>query len=739
MAHADDADGRVSLTSRGLLRDGRGWVPASGEIHYVRVPRARWRERLLLMRSGGVDVVSTYLFWLHHQPVPGPALFDGGDVAAFVRLCQELGLAVVLRIGPWCHGEVRNGGFPDWVQHAPVAHRSDDPAYLDLVRPWFAAIGDQLSSWCGPAGPVVGIQLENELYDQPEHLLTLKCMARGSGLRAPLWTATAWGGADLPAEEVLPVYGGYGDGFWVDADAPWDATFRSHFLPSHEWDDPGVGADVRGVGWSTVTVRPRDETFPPATCELGGGMATTYHRRPVPTGDDIAAVANVKLAGGSAWQGYYMYAGGVNPRGIEAQESHATGYPNDLPRLDYDFHAPIDSAGGLRPSHARLRRQHAFLRAFGHLLPDMRSSLPEDLPAGPDDAGTLRWALRSDGEQGFVFLCWHQPHVRLPDLHAVRLCLDLPGGRTTIGPVDVPAGTVARWPTGLQLGRIRVAWATASVLTTLDATTLVLVAEQGVDADVSVDPRATVTGGTQVAPGVHRADRRDGAVLEIELDGARATVVVVAARDADEVWVLDTPSGPLLALSEHPLWVEGDELVVRAAVPPSVRVFRGRWGALELAATGAAEPAATVAATRERAAGKVPPGYGERDGRASAPSPSVVAELAAQHHLPDVGGRSAGGDHRVLTIVWAGDVAQLLVDDEVVGDRFWDGTPWHVDLDTLPGAEADRVRLRILPLHPDAAVWLPADAHDRRRAEPGPLCALDAVTVARTTRWRTVT
>ena len=65
---------------------------------------------------------------------------------------------------------------------------------------------------------MLGIQLDNELYDQPAHLLTLKRLAREAGLTAPLWTATAWGGAQLPDEEVLPLWGGYGDGFWSDAE-----------------------------------------------------------------------------------------------------------------------------------------------------------------------------------------------------------------------------------------------------------------------------------------------------------------------------------------------------------------------------------------------------------------------------------------------------------------------------------------------------------------------------------------
>ena len=76
-----------------------------------------------------------------------------------------------------------------------------------------------------------------------------------------------------------------------------------------------------------------------------------------------------------------MYAGGLNPR-PDLQESQATGYPNDLPVFDYDFHAPIGAAGDLAPSHAELRRQHAFLAAFGESLADMPSTLPDVLPHG---------------------------------------------------------------------------------------------------------------------------------------------------------------------------------------------------------------------------------------------------------------------------------------------------------------------------------------------------------------------
>ncbi|WP_265521193.1 beta-galactosidase [Oerskovia flava] len=755
MANDVDRHARVGLTSRHLLRDGAPWIPVSGEIHYSRVPRARWRERLALLRSGGVDVVSTYAVWIHHEPVRGEPSFAGDlDVAAFVRLCGELGLHVVLRVGPWVHGEVRNGGFPDWVQRAPVAHRTDDPAYLDLFRGWFEALGAQVGPLCGPESPVIGIQLENELPDQPAHLATLKAMARAAGLSAPLWTATAWGGADLPAGEVLPLYSGYGDGFWVEASAPWDATFRAHYLFSHVWDDPGVGADVRGTAASEVQVRDRDETFPPATCELGGGMATTYHRRLVPTGADIAAVAHTKLGSGSMWQGYYMYAGGLNPRaGGPVQESHATGYPNDLPVFDYDFHAAVGAAGTLAESHAALRRQHAVLAAFGDRLAGMGSHLPDVVPHGVEDTSTLRWAVRSDGRSAFVLVAWHQPHVPLPTLRGVRLAVELAHGRVEIGHdgLDVPPGTLACWPVGLPLGphdgatleaASTLRWATASVLTTLPDGTLVLVAEHGLDADLALPPGAVVSGDTVVpgdgehlAPGVHRVPGRTGGVVHVEHEGRSARVVVVGAQDAGRVWVLDGPRGRELLLADDPTWVDDGGLVVRAATRPRVLRYDHGWQPLALAPDADPGRSRTVRTTLESTWTPPPASYGSHAGRASAPGQDVLDEHGSVHRLHAVG-EPAAAVRRTLRVEWAGDVAQLLVDDEVVADRFWDGTPWDVDLDVLDGARGDRLSLRVLALDPGAEVWLPADAADRRRSVAGPLHALDAVTLERTVCWR---
>ena len=81
------------------------------------------------MKAGGLNIVSAYTIWIHHEEEEGVFDFSGcRDLGTFVRLCRKVGIYMFLRIGPWIHGEVRNGGFPDWLQDksGEIDLRSDD-------------------------------------------------------------------------------------------------------------------------------------------------------------------------------------------------------------------------------------------------------------------------------------------------------------------------------------------------------------------------------------------------------------------------------------------------------------------------------------------------------------------------------------------------------------------------------------------------------------------------------------
>ncbi|WP_353808520.1 beta-galactosidase [Agromyces sp. SYSU T00194] len=720
MGDADDVGQRIQLTTRYVTIDGEPWVPVMGEYHFSRDLPERWETELRKMKSGGINVVATYLIWILHEEIEGRIRWDGHrDVRRFIETADRVGLKVMLRIGPWAHGEARNGGFPDWLQALPIAHRSNDPAYLDLARRWYSAIEEQVRGLfhnaSHPAGPIVGVQVDNELYDNGPHLATLRDIAEATGMRASLWTATGWGGAELPRGRVLPVYAGYSDGFWEESDTGWPAFGVMHFTYNTVRDDLTVGADLRDAPADLDAVESLgdDDPWPFVTCELGGGMAIAYHRRPLVDSDDVAALALTKVGSGSAWQGYYMYHGGHQVIGelSGTQESHATGYPNDMPRRDYDFFAPLGAEGTERTHFHKLRQQHLMLDAFGRTLATVPATIPEPVEGAP------RWAVRGDGERGFLFANNHQPALAaLPALEDVQFTVDFDETSVTIpcAPFTLESGTYFAWPLRQRLGAVDAVSATAQLVTEIDAADgrVVLLAEspgapvelqfEGVDAQEVGGARTSLVGDLVVAtplvaPGLDcRVTVRDTTFVILDPAtaqsawrgdvGGRDTVVLWSGSgwfDA-EGFVLESPQAAT-ALATIPALAEGADGVVdgvftRYEVPAS--------GVVELEVPRFADP--VVAPVRRAGSSR----------RLSAPTDEDFAGLAAV--AVDVPSEALDRvDRAVLSLDWTGDVIRAYIGDTLVADQYWYGRPLEIDLAPYRSELAEH------PLELKAFAWSP--------------------------------
>jgi hypothetical protein len=733
----------------------------SGEFHYSRYPAGEWENELLKMKAGGVTAVASYLIWIHHEEIEGRVRFDGDrDLRRFVELCARHGLDFVPRIGPWSHAEVRNGGLPDWLMARDCVPRTDDPAYLEPVRAWFTAVAGQLRGLDrAHGGPIVAIQIENELYDQPGHLLTLKRMAQQAGLSAPLWTSTAWGGVQLPPDELLPLYGGYTEAFWTEADGGWPDTCRKHFFFTHQRDDEGIGADLR-----PTTVRGGEpdafaDRFPWATCELGGGMAVSYHRRPRVEPDDIGALGLTKIGCGSVWQGFYMFHGGTNPTGelTTLQESHTTGYPNDLPVLTYDFQAPLGEYGQYRRTYHELRLQHLLLADFGHLVAPMESVLPEGLPDGQGDRQTLRWAVRTDGDSGFLFVNNHQPHEPLPEHPDTSFTVEFPDRDGELEfpstPVTVPAGAYFCWPLRLEVAGLRLEWATAQPVCTVEAdgrTVLVLAATEGIAPELALDTSTVAAVGTpsgDIAPVGGRllvTGLRPGtdALVDVDtVDGGRVGLLVLDAATARTAYRGEAWGAERLVLCEAGVVFDRDEVRLHGAptavsfaalpaperapvVDDGVRITESADGVFTRYAVagdadrgeGGEEAGGTaVSLTLVRPAGPAPETVTGVQGRASAPAEKYFDSVAAEYHVDVPDGLPPG---TLLRLRWSGDVGRAYVGDALVADQFFSGRDWDIALDRLPGEalRAEGLRLRVLPLHPAThaatEVYVPEEAGD---------------------------
>ena len=456
-----------------LKKDGKRWFPVMGEIHYSRYPKEYWHESLMKMKAGGVDVASAYVIWIHHEEIEGQYDFSGDrDLKLFVRTCKECGMKLWLRIGPWVHGEVRNGGFPDWLLKKDFEVRTNDERYFAVVENWYKRIFKEVEGffWSenNPDNPIIGVQIENEfghcggLYDESGevHMQRLTKMAEKIGFNVPFYTATGWGGARTGG--LIPVMGGY-------CDAPWDPRTveieaSGNYIFTYERNDHNIGSDY-GLG-EGITFD--SSKFPYLTAELGGGLQMTKHRRTVATAKDIGAVSLVKLGSGVNLLGFYMYHGGTNPDGklTSLQESKETGYPNDLPVKSYDFNAPIREYGQIAPVFKELKLLFYFVRDFGAELCELPALIPEDNPLKPDNLNDLRYAFRTDGKKGYVFV---NNYVRLKNMPEHKeVSIPLPDKKVCLPAFNLLSGDYFFLPFNMEYNGIKILSSRCSVLCTLN-------------------------------------------------------------------------------------------------------------------------------------------------------------------------------------------------------------------------------------------------------------------------------
>ena len=717
----------LAVNGRYLALDGKPWFPVMGEFHYSRYPAADWERELLKMKAGGIRIVSTYVFWIHHEEIEGEFDWSGRrDLRHFVELAGKHGLYVWVRIGPWDHGEVRNGGLPDWVLRKSTP-RQNDPSYLKFVARFYGEIGRQLHGlFWKDGGPIAGVQIENEYHERgpgkgAEHILTLLRMAREAGIEAPFYSITGWDDAVIPDRGVIPVFGGYPDGFWYRALTPLPPS-ADYFFSAIRCDE-NVGADLHSLH---PGIDARFVPYPYLTAEMAGGMELAYHRRPVMSADDIAALDIAKLGSGVTLYGYYMFHGGTNPDGklTTLQESQATGYPNDLPVKTYDFQAPLGEFGQMHPSFRDLKTIHLFLRDFGQDLAPMPSYLPERMPAVKLDTATPRVAARANGGHAFLFLNNYQKDHPLPEHADIQIELKLPERTVTVPrqPATLPAGAYTFWPVEMPAGGAVLEYATAQPLCKLDRPdTLVFFAWPGIAPEfvfraaegVRIDaPRAQVKreNGRVMVSGI-----APSASAAIEVGATQ--ILLVSRQQARNLWKARLAGRERLVLSPADLYFDGDQVHVSAADPALLRfgVFpplEGNLGGFRPAgAEGLFEQyAATVApvhvepAVREiAAAGQAPP---VRMGQEVALAPTDADFQAAARwaiRVPEV--KSPGVGEVFLRIEYQGDIARLYAGKELITDDFYHGVPWEIGLRNLPAASAGGLELRVLPGRADAPIY----------------------------------
>ena len=741
MGTAVSRDGhRIGINNRYLSLDGKPWLPVMGEFHYTRVPEADWDAELAKMKSAGVDIVSTYVFWNEQEATPGAFDWKGDrDLRHFVELCARHGLRVLVRLGPWVHAESRYGGLPDWVVRAMPTRRTD-PVFLHYVARYYGQIAQQLQGllWKDD-GPVIGVQLANEYNltgpgQGAAYIARLKEIARAAGIDVPLYTVTGWDGTVFPPHEVVPVFGGYPDQPWSTSTKalPPDETYLFRFDSRVSGAD--LGAQTRASSKGDADSVAADTPFLGA--EFGGGVPAMYRRRAVIAPDDIAAMLPVQLGSGLNMYGYYMFQGGRNLVGpTTLEENTMIGGYNDTPIVSYDFQAPLGQYGQERPVLGRLRPFHYFLQAFGARLAPMAVHAPAVQPKSADDLTTPRFAVRSLGDSGFVFFNNHVRQYAMAAQKQVVFQVKLPHGTLAFPghPIDIPRDAYFIWPFHFDMDGIDLRYATAQPMAKLESaggTTWVFVATQGIAPEFAFDGGATVLasrGQVSHAAGVTVVDDvQPGTQPAMTLrgrDGRMVLVLVLTQGQAAQAWIMPAADGQRLLLTPDWLYFEGDEAKLTSLGNPQFRLEvypaptqapTAQLPLHRLADDGAFAVYEAQAKPRHLAVGMKP----LRDALPVPPVRIGGAAHAAMQPLPEVFGDSAawtitlprdaldGLRNAYLDIRYQGDVGRLFAGADLLDDNYYNGQTWQVGLRRFASQLGQPWTLTVLPLRADAPIYI---------------------------------
>lgn len=669
---------RIEVNSYYMSIGGKPVIPVMGEFHYSRYPECQWEEEILKMKVGGVTVIPTYVFWSIHEEQEGVFNWTGNrNLRKFLQLCQKHGMWTVVRIGPFCHGEIRNGGLPDWLFAKPLEIRSNDVNYLKYVKRFYEEIGRQLDGlYYKDGGTIIGTQIENEhqhsaapwgitypgepkdmtsaTYDADIirigvsvqdkkittaelgdlHMKTLKKMAEEAGIQTPLYTATGWGNAAVIGEEAIPVTAAYTYPFWS----------KPQMSPFCLFKDIQKNPDYAPVRYDT-------EKFPSFCAEMGVGIQMIYTRRPIVTAKAAEALMVRTLGSGANGIGYYMYHGGSTPK--MGPTAFFSDEPMGMPKISYDFQAPLGEFGLEHGSYRALRLLHLFLNDFSEQLAPMETVLPKGYAQlTPANRETLRYAARVKGKSGFVFMVNFQDHDTAR-IDQKDLCLRLKFAEETLripaqGTFTLPKDESLILPFNFRMEDASLKYATAQLLLKLDDKGMehyFFFVPEGIHPEFMFD-KATVAGKYRYTP---EAGLKSTFTVKTA-GGKRFKVTTLTREQALNACKVD---GKLLLTSSMVLSGEKGVRLLNMGNP----VFRY---VMYPSAKGFKEQTAEVPA--------VQPEYTSR----KVGSRRLAVRFSGKDY-PQV-------NDYFLRLNYVGDVAMAFLKGELVLDHFYYGAPWQISL-----------------------------------------------------------
>ncbi len=320
---------------------------SSGSLHYSRVPRELWRDRIWRFQQMGFNGVQSYVFWNASEPKEGVWDFtDNVDLDAWLSLLQEMKMYALVRVGPYSCAEWEGGGYPAWLTVKPGMIQREMGPSLPFSDPHLARLeAITAKHQVNHGGSVFMVQLENEHsrgwgtnVDDP-YLKYLDDQARANGIEVPMFNSGLHHSSDPSGDTPFP-----------PDPSPWYSTeFWTGWIGKYGDMDPGALAEKTRGTWKII-------------------------------------------AFGGAGYNNYMAHGGTN-----------FGYSGDSQAASYDYSAPIGEAGQFHNYFFPARRAAYFAQTFTELL----TGSHDDPGFAKSDQPALRVTTRTNPTGGSIVFVDH--------------------------------------------------------------------------------------------------------------------------------------------------------------------------------------------------------------------------------------------------------------------------------------------------------------------------------------------
>lgn len=338
---------RFTFSQNDFLLDGKPFQIISGEMHPARIPEEYWRHRIQMAKAMGCNTIAVYIFWNYHESKEGIFDFKTGNhnISKFIRICQQEGMWVLLRPGPYVCAEWDFGGIPSYLLKIPdIKIRCMDSRYMNAVTRYINRLSQEIKPLlCNQGGPILMMQIENEYGsygNDKKYLEELRKLWIRNGINGPFYTA----------------------------DGP-----TAFMLEAGNIDSTAIGLDSGSNEKDFDGAKKHNPNVPSFSSETYPGWLTHWGEKWArPDTNDLKKEVEFLLKNKKSFNLYVVHGGTNFGFTAGANAFSSTQYQPDVTSYDYD--APINEQG--QPTAKYFLLRNLISKYVDYKIPDLPKPIP---------------------------------------------------------------------------------------------------------------------------------------------------------------------------------------------------------------------------------------------------------------------------------------------------------------------------------------------------------------------------